>query len=145
MIFGLLKLIQAVNEKTLLLAAALACSGAVAQEQSFICKGEQISTVVYSAGSNDSAKILPAAASKNDQTWVFNEDGLYLLGSKRPIIPISWCEFRDEGKPFCIGNSSNSLSISANNIFELNIVTAEGESTGLMVTRTVVVGRCSKI
>ena len=132
-------------KKSLLLAAALACSGAVAQEQSFICKGEQISTVVYSAGSNDSAKILPAEGGKNDQTWVFNEDGLSLLGSTRPRVPISWCEFRDEGKPFCIGSGSNSFSISANNIFALNIVTAKEESTGLMLTRTVVVGRCSKI
>ena len=132
-------------KKTLIMAAVIACSGATAQEQSFICKGEQVSTVVYSVGSNDSAKILPAEGRKNDQTWVFNEDGLSLLGSTRPMLPISWCEFNDEGLPFCLGSGSNSFSISANNIFELNIATAEEDSSGLMATRLVVVGRCSKI
>ena len=132
-------------KKTLILAAVLACSGVVAQEQSFICNGEQVSTVGYNFGSNDSAKILPAEAYQNDQTWVFNEDGLSLLGSKSPMISMSICEFNDEGLPFCITSGSNSFQIFENNIFELNITQAVQDSTGIMVTRSVVVGRCSKI
>lgn len=130
---------------TLLASVLLTISATSVQAQSFICQGEQASIVVYSAGSNDSALILPAEGKKNDQTWIFNEDGLSLLGSTRPMLPMSWCEFNVEGIPFCLGGGSNSFSISANNIFELNITTAKEDSAGLMVTRSVVIGRCSKI
>ena len=132
-------------KKTLILAAVLACSGVVAQEQSFICKGEQITQVEYNVESIDSAKILPATAAPNNDTWVFNEDGLSLLGSTSPTFPMRFCEYNDDGRPVCKGGVSTSFLIFENNIFELNLTTVKKDRTELMITRSVVVGRCSKI
>ena len=89
-----------------------------AQEQSFICQGEQIATIPYSAGNNGAAEIKPAEGSLNNQTWIFNEDGLALIGSTQLLLGISYCDFNDAGLPNCKA-LSNYFNIFNNNTISI--------------------------
>lgn len=110
-----------------------------AQTQSWICQGEQYVAIPYFFNSGE---IQSSISAKNDQTFVFNENGLQLLGGQILFMPINSCAFGENGRPNC-KLFSNTFDIFGAGIFVLHQYTVGDDEN--LVTNEIVMGKCSRI